>query len=192
MAVYYLETGQTPITQGRYAEPTRFMSWGSSRTYSAALRAAIFAAALLDFPASSHAGQGPFASLSGSWSGGGSVRLANGQRERLRCRANYQVSENGTRLQQSLRCASDSYRFDVNANIVSEGGALTGTWSETSRNASGGVSGRVNGSRIQARIDGAGFSANLVLNTRGDRQAVTIDSPGHEVTQVSATFTRAG
>jgi hypothetical protein len=161
-------------------------------TYSAALRTAIFAAALLHIPAPSHAEQGPFASLSGSWSGGGSVRLANGQRERLRCRANYQVSENGTRLNQSLRCASDSYRFDVNANIVSEGGALTGTWSETSRNASGSVSGRVNGSRIQARIDGAGFSANLVLNTRGDRQAVTIDSPGHEVTQVSATFTRAG
>jgi hypothetical protein len=34
------------------------------------------------------------------------------------------------------------------------------------------------------------FPANLVLNTRGDRQSVTIESPGHEVTQVSATFTR--
>jgi hypothetical protein len=168
----------------------RLMSWGSSATFAAALRAAIFAAALLHSPAPSHAQQGPFVGLSGGWSGGGFIRLASGQRERLRCRANYHVDENGTRLQQSLRCASDSYRFDVNSNIVSEGGALTGSWSETSRNVSGSVSGRVNGSQIQARIDGAGFSANLVVNTRGDRQSVTIQSSGHEVTEVSVTLTR--
>jgi hypothetical protein len=192
MALYLVETGRTHITRGRYPEPMRSISWGWSRTYATALRAAIFAAALLHSPVPGHAEQGPFASLSGSWSGGGFVRLANGQRERLRCRANYQVSENGTRVQQSLRCASDSYRFDVNAQIVSEGGALTGTWSETSRNASGSVSGRVNGGQIQARIDGAGFYANLDLTTLGNRQSVTIDSPGHEVTQVFATFTRKG
>ena len=101
------------------------------------------------------------------------------------------VSENGTRLQQSLRCASDSYRFDVNANIVSEGGTLSGSWTETSRNASGSVSGRVSGGQIQAKIDGAGFSASLVVSTRGDRQSVTIEAPGHEVTEVSVALTRA-
>jgi hypothetical protein len=102
------------------------------------------------------------------------------------------VRENGTRLDQNLRCASDSYRFDVNSNIVSEAGRLSGSWTETSRNASGSVSGRVNGSQIQARIDGAGFSANLSLNTRGDRQSVTIESPGHEVTEVAVALTRTG
>jgi hypothetical protein len=61
------------------------------------------------------------------------------------------VSENGTRLQQNLRCASDSYRFDVNSNVVSDGGALTGSWSEINRNVFGNLSGRVNGSQIQAR-----------------------------------------
>jgi hypothetical protein len=184
MSIYQLEAGRT-------LKPMRFMSWASSTTFAAALRAAIFAAALFHFPASSHAQQGPFAGLSGGWSGGGFIRLASGQRERLRCRASYNVGENGTRLQQNLRCASDSYRFDVNSNIVSEGGALSGSWIETSRNVSGSVSGRVNGGQIQARIDGAGFSANLVVTTRGDRQSVTIESPGHEVTEVSATLTRA-
>ena len=161
-----------------------------TRTFPRTMRLAIFVVALLHSSAPSHAQQGPFAGLSGSWSGGGLIRLASGQRERLRCRANYNVSENGTRLQQSLRCASDSYRFDVNSNIVSEGGALSGSWSETSRNVSGSVSGRVSGGQIQARIDGAGFSASLALNTRGDRQSVTIESPGHEVTEVSVTLTR--
>src|SRR3981189_2777310 len=101
------------------------------RTYAAALRAAILVVALVHAPPS-HAEQGPFAGLGGAWSGGGFLKSANGQRERLRCRANYNVSESGTRLQQSLRCASDSYRFDVNANIVSDSGTLSGSWTETS------------------------------------------------------------
>ena len=159
------------------------------RRYAAAIRAAIFVVALVHAP-ESDAQQGPFAGLSGAWSGGGFLKSANGQRERLRCRANYNVSESGTRLQQSLRCASDSYRFDVNANIVSEGGTLSGSWTETSRNVSGSVSGRVSGGQIQARIDGAGFSASLVVATRGDRQSVTIEAPGHEVSEVSVTLSR--
>jgi hypothetical protein len=162
----------------------------SSRTFPAAMRLTIFLVVLVHSPVSSHAQQRPFSGLSGSWSGVGSLRSASGQRERIRCRANYQVDENGTRLQQSLRCASDSYRFDVISNIVADGGALSGSWSETSRNVSGSVSGRVNGGQIHARIDGAGFSANLIVNTRGDRQSVTIESPGHEITEVSVALAR--
>jgi hypothetical protein len=192
VVTYQVDAGRTHITQRRYAERMRSVSWGSSATFAAALRAAISLTALLHFPATSHAQQGSFAGLSGSWSGGGFLRLASGQRERLRCRANYNVDGNGTRLQQSLRCASDSYRFDVNSNIVSDSGALTGSWSETNRNVSGNISGRVNGGQIQARIDGVGFSANLAVNTRGNRQSVTIESPGHEVTEVSVTLTKAG
>jgi hypothetical protein len=54
----------------------------------------------------------------------------------------------------------------------------------------GSVSGRVSGGEIQARIDGAGFSARLTLNTRGDRQSVTIASPGHDITEVSVALAR--
>jgi hypothetical protein len=151
---------------------------------------AIFVAALLHSSVPSDALQSPFSGLSGSWSGGGFIKLASGQRERLRCRATYGVTESDTRLQQRLRCASDSYRFDVDSNIVSEGGALHGTWTETNRNASGSVSGRVSGGEIQARIDGAGFSARLTLNTRGDRQSVVIESPGHDITEVSVALAR--
>jgi hypothetical protein len=183
MLICQVEAG----TQRQYGEPMRVTSRGSST----ALRTAIFVAALLHSLAPSHAQPVPFTGLSGGWSGGGSVKLASGQRERLRCRANYNVGENGTRLEQSLRCASDSYRFDVNSNIVSEGGTLTGSWSETSRNVSGSVSGRLDGGQIHAKIDGAGFSANLIVNTRGDRQSVTIESPGHEITEVSIALTRA-
>ncbi|MGZ4107815.1 MAG: hypothetical protein ACXVO1_10815, partial [Tumebacillaceae bacterium] len=82
-------------------------------------------------------------------------------------------------------------RFDVNSNVISDGVALTGSWSEINRNVFGNLSGRVNGSQIQARIDGAGFSANSVINTRGDRQSVTIQSLGHEITEVSVTLSKS-
>jgi hypothetical protein len=188
MVIYQVEAGRT---HGRFAERMRFISLGSPTIFPAALRGALFVVAFLHFPVPGNAQQGPFAGLSGAWSGGGFIKLASGQRKRLRCRANYNVGENDTRLGQSLRCASDSYRFDVNSNIVSEAGTLRGSWTETSRNASGSVSGRASGGQIQARIDGAGFSANLVVSTRGDRQSVTIESPGHEITEVSVALTRA-
>src|ERR1700730_1537526 len=168
------------------------MRFISLRSFTAAQNAALVVVALLHAPVPSYAQQSPFAGLSGSWSGGGFLRLDNGQRERLRCRANYHVEENGRRLQQNLRCASDSYRFDIDSNIAAENGELTGSWSETNRNISGNLSGRVNGGQIQARIDGAGFSARSVVTTRGNRQLVIIQSPGHEVSEVSVPLTRTG
>jgi hypothetical protein len=176
-----------PLSAG--SKRMRLISLGSS---TAAKTAALCVVALLHAPVPSYAQQGPFAGLSGGWSGGGFLRLDNGQRERLRCRANYHVEENGRRLQQNLRCASDSYRFDINSNIAADNGELTGSWSETNRNISGNLSGRVNGGQIQARIDGAGFSASSMVTTRGNRQSVIIQSPGHEVSEVSVSLTRTG
>lgn len=165
------------------------MSLRTAQSFHHSVAVAAFAAAFLCSAAPSGAQRGPFAGLSGTWSGSGSITLANGGRERPRCRAIYAVGEDGTRLQQNLRCASDRYRFD--GDVVSEAGALTGTWSETSRHVSGKVSGRVNSGQIQARIDGPGFSAGMTINTRGNRQSVTISSPGHEITQVSIDLTES-
>jgi hypothetical protein len=167
------------------------MSLRFAGSFHHAIGVAALAVAFLYFPAPSGAQRGPFAGLAGNWSGSGFIMVANGGRERLRCRATYAVGGDGTRLQQNLRCASDSYRFDVNGDVVSEGGVLTGTWSEANRNVSGNVSGRVSGGQIQARIEGPGFSAGMTINTRGSRQSVTISSPGHEITQVSIDLTKS-
>jgi hypothetical protein len=100
------------------------------------------------------------------------------------------VGEGGGALQQNLRCASDSYRFDLSSNIVSNGGSISGTWSEATRSVSGGVSGRASGGQIDARVDGPGFAANFALTTRGDRQSVSIASAGTELSGVSITLMR--
>ena len=71
--------------------------------------------------------------MAGNWSGGGTVTLDDGSTERIRCRATYAVGAGGNGLNQTLTCASDSYKFDLASNVIAEGGALSGTWSESSR-----------------------------------------------------------
>ena len=78
--------------------------------------ATLFAAAV--FSSASHAQSGPFAGLAGVWSGGGTVTLDDGSTERIRCRATYAVGGGGTGLNQSLTCASDSYRFNLSSNVL--------------------------------------------------------------------------
>ncbi len=53
------------------------------------------------------------------------------------------------------------------------------------------VSGRVSSGEIRARIDGAGFSTRLALNTQDDRQSVVIGSLGHDITEVSVAIALA-
>ena len=146
----------------------------------AALRSAILAAAacagsMLFCPAS-HAQSGPFAGMAGVWAGSGTITLDDGSSERIRCRATYAVGAGGNGLNQSLTCASDSYRFNLSSNVVARGGVLSGTWSETSRNVSGNVEGSGGNGNFQVIASAPGFNANLSIRTAGNRQTVTIRS----------------
>jgi len=129
---------------------------------------------------------GPFSHMGGSWSGAGTITTSNGGRERIRCVATYSVGEAGHSLVQNLRCASDSYKFFVTSEVREEGGRLSGTWAETTRGASGEVSGRATDSQILATVSGAGFTAGLALVTRGASQSVTIrPNGGTDVVEVA-------
>src|SRR6478672_3472905 len=96
-----------------------------------------------------YAQSGPFAGMAGNWSGGGTVTLDDGSSERIRCRATYAVGAGGSGLNQSLTCASDSYRFILSSNVVAQGNALSGTWSESSRGVSGSLEGRGSNGNFQ-------------------------------------------
>jgi hypothetical protein len=114
--------------------------------------------------------------MAGSWSGGGTVTLDDGSSERIRCRATYAVGEGGAGLNQSLTCASDSYKFNLASNVIAEGGALSGTWSESSRGVSGTLSGHGSNGSFQVVASAPGFTANISLTTRGNKQSVVIRS----------------
>ena len=128
--------------------------------------------------------------MAGLWSGVGSLTMANGGQEQLRCRATYHVGGNGSEIQLGLRCASDGYNFNLVGDVESDGRVVSGSWSETTRNASGTVSGRVSGDRIQVVARGDMFSAGLSLVTRGNRQSVAIQPQGTEISQVSITLAK--
>jgi hypothetical protein len=145
-----------------------------TKTFACSRRLAFAAAAF--FAASTASGYaqsgGPFAGMAGVWAGGGTVTLDDGSRERLRCRANYAVA--GNTLTMNLTCASDAYRFDLRAGVVSEGGAISGTWSETSRNVGGNLAGRGGAGNFQVLASSAGFNANISLRTAGSKQSIAI------------------
>jgi hypothetical protein len=135
-------------------------------TFAAALAAATFAVS------PSHAESGPFAGMAGTWSGGGSVTLDDGSRERIRCRATYRVG--GANMAMTLTCASDAYKFSLQADVVAQGSAISGNWTEASRGVSGSLQGRGGGGNFQVLASAAGFNANLSLRTSGNKQSVSI------------------
>jgi hypothetical protein len=124
----------------------------------------------------SYAQSGPFAGLAGNWSGGGNVTLDDGSSERIRCRATYAVSPSGNGLNQTLTCASDSYKFNLRSDVVAEGGALSGTWSESSRGVNGTIQGHGGNGNFQVVASAPGFTSSISLTTHGNRQSVVIRS----------------
>jgi hypothetical protein len=115
---------------------------------------------------------GPFAGMAGNWAGGGTVTLDDGSRERLRCRASYGVA--GAQMTMTLTCASDAYKFQLGANVVDQGGAVSGNWTETSRNISGTLQGRGGGGSFDVLASTGGFNANISLRTTGNRQSISM------------------
>ena len=132
-------------------------------------------------------GQNPFTPLSGSWSGSGVVETSSGN-ERLRCRATYDVAS--MNLELTLRCASDSYNFNLNSRWRYDAGQVSGTWSETGRGLLGTLSGHAKGNQILVTAQGIGFSANLQVVTSGSNQTIQIRGTGSEIRAVQITLRR--
>lgn len=125
------------------------------------------------------ASSSPFPSLSGSWLGAGTIAVSNGPSERIRCRATYTVGGDGLQLRQELRCASDSYNFDLSGEFAVDGqNQVNGRWTERTRSVGGTAVGNTSGDRLQLHVESAGFAAELVMITKNKRQSVTIDSHG--------------
>ncbi|MHB8885788.1 MAG: hypothetical protein ACYC5H_12075 [Methylovirgula sp.] len=135
---------------------------------------------------------GPFSAFAGAWSGGGTIAMSDGTRERIRCRVTYSVRDAGNALVQNLVCASDSYKFDVRSDVQTNAGSLSGSWTETTRGVTGQVSGHVSGGIIRATVMGGAFSAALSLAVRGNSQSVVIQpQSGADVRQVMVRLRRS-
>ena len=163
------------VLQSMRPNVTRRTQWMAYLT-----RSMIFVLALWLFCADNGHAQragGPFERLAGQWAGSGTIDLSNGTREPIKCRAAYDLLTDQHRLQLNIRCASDSYNFDLFSSAVLAGHAVTGTWSESTRSVAGTISGIAEGDHVQVHAESSGFTADLSLVTHGDRQTVSIRTP---------------
>jgi hypothetical protein len=119
-------------------------------------------------------GAGPFERLAGQWAGSGTIDLSNGTREPIKCRAAYDMLAERNNLQLNIRCASDSYNFDLYSSAVLAGHAVSGTWNESTHGVGGTISGTADGDHIQARAESPGFTATISLATHANWQSVSI------------------
>jgi len=131
----------------------------------------------------------PFTAMTGSWSGGGTISLSSGTRERLRCRAQH-TAGHGRSLTLNIRCASDSYKFELSSNVSESRGQITGNWSEASNGVSGSISGHLGGNRISAVASGTGFTAGIAVTTNGNHQSVSITPQGVFISKVQIALSR--
>jgi len=154
------------------------------------LAAALAGAALLSPAAASAQSASPFAGFAGNWRGSGEVIGADGNREPIRCRATYEISENGGALTQTLLCASASYRVDVNSYVVADGQNAQGYWREATRQVQGHVTGHIANGQFEGTVTGSTFTAQLSLRATGSKQTVDIKPQGANVSEVQVALSR--
>jgi hypothetical protein len=155
-----------------------------------AVKAGAVIAALVLSTSTGQAQSRPFAGFDGTWSGNGTVSLSDGSTERLRCRAEYKIDNTGLALKQTLKCASDSYKFDLNSSVTSQGDRISGEWNESNRNIFGSLQGTAGSGKIDVLVEAPGFTANLSLRANGNKQTVQISSKG-DIRGVSITMVKS-
>jgi hypothetical protein len=131
-----------------------------------------------------------FDNVAGSWSGGGLMKPSDGPRERVRRKVDYVVKNAGQSVKMDVRCASDAYKMDLNANIDQNGTELSGNWFESQYRQGGKVSGQNANGVIEAKVEGRTITALLTVQTKGNRQTFVMDSPGAWVSHVSIDLVR--
>jgi hypothetical protein len=140
-------------------------------------------AAFFLIPFSAHAqNTNPFLKYGGRWAGGGYIHLSNETKERIRCQATFTPSEMSLNI--ALRCAGDSYNFDVQSDLNYDGGSVSGGWNESRLGINGNVRGGIYGGNIRAVIESMAFNATFDLTIAGEQQQIKIQSPGSEISAV--------
>jgi hypothetical protein len=136
------------------------------------------------------AAAGPIDEMSGYWSGNGTVVLASGNPERVKCAVTYKIGEGSTQIKQSMRCASGDYSINASAELNVKGAQVSGSWEEKTYAAVGQVTGRYSGSDLVLSIQGANFTAAMSVSLSACKQSINITPKGLDVTRISLALTK--
>ena len=122
--------------------------------------------------------------MTGYWTGGGKVVLANGSTETVKCVVTYKVA--GPQLRQNVRCAGQGFSFNGTADLqVANGGTVSGSWTENTYSAKGDVTGKATDKGFSLSISGATFTAVMDVSTSACKQSMDIVPKGLDVTRIS-------
>jgi hypothetical protein len=120
------------------------------------------ASALTVSVTSSAEARGEGGSIAGSWSGGGTVVYASGQRERAHCRASY--SGGGSSVMMSGGCATPSGSVFQSARLRRVGAnSYAGSFFNSQYNTAGTIHVTVHGNTQSVSLRSSAGSANLTL-----------------------------
>ena len=136
------------------------------------------------------AGDSPFSGLAGAWSGSGSVRLANGKSERLKCKGYYNSKE-ASGLGMAINCGSAAFKINMRAMLTNSGGQIAGTWEEREFNQVGELRGKATASGFSLKFRGA-ISGTISVTMNGASQSVSISTGGPGFTGVNLQFAKNG
>lgn len=116
----------------------------------------------------------PLDKLAGRWVGEGFLGIKDGNSENVKCRVTYIPDGSSSQLKQTVRCASAGGSIEVQSTIVHSAGAISGSWSELTRNMRGDLSGKVTPRGFQVMVTGTDLSANMNVVINGPRQIIEI------------------
>ena len=134
----------------------------------------------------------PFDKFVGEWRGAGQIVGTNGHREPIRCRAQYTEAKEGSVLNQSIVCASESFKLNITSYVEASGDSVQGYWKEASRDVSGHLTGHISGGRFEGEFSAISFAAAISLTSNSRTQAVNIQPRGGDVSDVHIELKRSG
>ena len=131
--------------------------------------------------------QRPIADLAGRWAGAGTVQWKNGRETPYKCTVTYFLSDNSTRVKQTLRCqGTDETKLEIATLMQVSGEAITGTWEERMSAMTGTVKGKVTANGYEALAHNQFFNAAFeIAMASACEQQVTI-RPSREITLITA------
>lgn len=143
-------------------------------------------------PGAGAATQSPFHEFVGQWTGSGEITASDGRREAIRCKAHEAEEKDGAALDQTIVCASQSYRLDITSYVEASGDAVQGNWNEATRQVSGHLNGQIGVNEFEGRISGPSFTAEIALSSNGRKQGLDIKPSAGDISEVHVEFRRQG
>lgn len=125
--------------------------------------------------------------LKGRWSGMGAVKSRNEAAQAFKCVATYFPGKDGVRLKQNLRCQNEDMKLDVATLMQINDGQITGTWMEKTYALEGTLAGAVTDNRIDVRLKGQFFKAEMsIVNTECQQEVLVTPDKADQFEYLSA------